>query len=400
MSDSGFARFRRRFWMPPRAHGEVITDRSVSFLELFYDLVYVVVIARAAHTLAEHVTWRSVGEFSVVFGLIWLAWLNGTAYYELHGREDGRTRVFVFIQMMLLALLAVFTADAAGESGAQFAIVYVLYMGVLAWLWHSVRAHDTEEFMAVTGRYVAGMLVSMVIMSISAATPSQVRLWIWVGVIVMWVVLGLLLARDDAMESGVTVTHSMVERFGLFVIIVLGEVVVGVVDGLTEVERDVRAITTGLIGLAVGFAYWWTYFDYVGQRLPVDAARVRTRWMFLHLPVTLSIAAAGAAMVSLIEHAGDDHAPASTAWLLGGSVTLGLVALILILRTLADFQRMSALYRPVSWVMVLASGLALLSAWWAPAPWLFALSLVVILAGVWVFAVSRWMRLGDSESAR
>jgi low temperature requirement protein LtrA len=47
--------FRRYFWKPPRAHGEVIEDRSVSFLELFYDLVYVIVIARAAHTLAEHV---------------------------------------------------------------------------------------------------------------------------------------------------------------------------------------------------------------------------------------------------------------------------------------------------------------------------------------------------------
>ena len=52
--------FRRYFWKPPRAHGDVIEDRSVSFLELFYDLVSVVVIARAAHTLAEHVLWRGV----------------------------------------------------------------------------------------------------------------------------------------------------------------------------------------------------------------------------------------------------------------------------------------------------------------------------------------------------
>ncbi len=400
MSDSGFARFRRRFWMPPRAHGEVITDRSVSFLELFYDLVYVVVIARAAHTLAKDVTWRSVGEFAVVFGLIWLAWVNGTSYYELHGREDGRTRVFVFIQMMLLALLAVFTADAAGESGTEFAIVYVLYMAVLCWLWYTVRRQDSEEFMAVTGRYLAGMLFSIGVMSVSAFLPTEVRLWIWAGFVVMWVGMSLVLARDGPMDNAITITHSMVERFGLFVIIVLGEVVVGVVDGLSEAERDFRSIATGLIGLSVGFAYWWTYFDFVGQRLPVDAARVRIRWMFSHLPVTLSIAAAGAAMVSLIEHAGDDHAPTSTAWLLGGSVTVGLMALILIIRTLRDFPRLSAIYQPLAWIMVLASALAVLLAYLAPPPWLFALSLVVILAGVWAFAVSRWMRLGDTESIR
>ncbi len=105
---STFSLFRRYFWMPPRAHGDAIEDRSVSFLELFDDLVYVVVIARVAHTLAGHVSWRGAAAFAVVFGLIWIAWVNGTMYHDLHGRQDGRTRTFVFVQMALLALLAVF----------------------------------------------------------------------------------------------------------------------------------------------------------------------------------------------------------------------------------------------------------------------------------------------------
>ena len=45
--------FLARFWQRPRLHGETIASREVSFLELFYDLVFVVVIARAAHHLAE-----------------------------------------------------------------------------------------------------------------------------------------------------------------------------------------------------------------------------------------------------------------------------------------------------------------------------------------------------------
>ncbi len=105
-----FREFRRRFWQPPRAHGDVIEDRTVSFLELFYDLVYVVLIAGAAATLAHGITWRSVGEFLAIFGLIWLAWVNSTTLYDLHGREDLRTRTCVFIQMLLAALLAVFVA--------------------------------------------------------------------------------------------------------------------------------------------------------------------------------------------------------------------------------------------------------------------------------------------------
>ena len=160
--------FRQSYWRPPRAHGDVIEDRSVSFLELFYDLVYVVVIAQAAHHLAEHVTWRGVAEFAVVFGLIWLAWMNGTIYYDLHGREDGRTRTFVFLQMGLLALLAVFTSDAVGSDGQAFATVYAIYFAVFTWLWYSVQRLDDERFRPVTQRYLLGMIVATIVMAASA----------------------------------------------------------------------------------------------------------------------------------------------------------------------------------------------------------------------------------------
>jgi hypothetical protein len=56
-----------------------------------------------------------------VFSLIWIAWVNGSLYIETHGRNDGRTRIIVFTQMGVLALLAVFTADAADGSGPAFA---------------------------------------------------------------------------------------------------------------------------------------------------------------------------------------------------------------------------------------------------------------------------------------
>ena len=51
-----YGSFRDWFWRPPRAHGEVIRDRTVSPVELLYDLVYVVVISQAAHILAEDVS--------------------------------------------------------------------------------------------------------------------------------------------------------------------------------------------------------------------------------------------------------------------------------------------------------------------------------------------------------
>ena len=84
-------------------------------------------------------------EFLVVFGVVWVAWANGTLYDEVHGREDGRTRTFVFIQMAILALLAMFTGKAAGETGTAFAIVLIAFLAVMTWPWYTVSRQDQPE---------------------------------------------------------------------------------------------------------------------------------------------------------------------------------------------------------------------------------------------------------------
>lgn len=71
-----------------------------------------------------------------------------------------------------------------------------------------------------------------------------------------------------------------------------------------------------------------------------------------YLPATLSIAAAGAGLTSLIAHAHDTATPEATAWLLAGSVALGLLALIVIERALVDAERLRGVYRPLSLAMV------------------------------------------------
>ena len=121
--------------------------------------------------------------------------------------------------------------------------------------------------------------------------------------------------------------------------------------------------------------------------------------MFAHLPLALSIAATGPAVVSLVEHATDQRSPAVTARLLSGSTPLGLLALVVIMRNLQDFERLHSLYRPVSASLIAASAAALAVGWIRPAPWLLALSLVLILAVVWALAVQRWLRLGDPAQA-
>ena len=370
-------------------------DRTVSFLELFYDLVYVAVIGQAAHHLAEHPSGRNFAEFAVVFTMIWIAWVNGSLYLELHAREDGRTRTVVFVQMGVLALLAVFTANATDDDGAAFALTYATLLAVMTWLWNTVRRqdrHDRPEFTADTGFYVLGMGASTVVVLASAFLPDDPRLVLWAAFGVSWVVGIALAGRSRALlAQAMPPTDSLVERLGLFTIIVLGEVIFGVVDGLSTPDRDTEVTVTGMIALVIGFGFWWLYFDLIGRRPPRRDGPALTTWLVSHLPITLSIAAAGAATVSLIGHAGDARTPAATAHVLAGSVALGLIALTVTQRALADAERLVDVYRPLRSATLGGAIAALAIGWLRPAPWLLALLVVAILAVLWSFAVNRFL---------
>ncbi|HEV8698777.1 MAG TPA: low temperature requirement protein A [Candidatus Limnocylindrales bacterium] len=383
--------FRSWFWRPPRPHGATVHDRQVSNLELFYDLVYVAVIGQAAHHLAEDVTVSAIAGFAVVFAMIWFAWMNGSLYLEIHGRQDGRTRTVVFLQMGILVVLAAFTAEATGESGGTFAVVYAVLFAVMGWLWYSVGGLDVAEYRTLTGVYVTGMVLSVVTALVSAVLPADLRLLVWAAFVVAWLVAIVAFGRMREFALAVTPTHSLVERFGQFTIIVLGEVIVGVVGGLADAMQDPITIATGLLGLFVGFGFWWSYFDIVGRRLPRAAGPANARWLLGHLPITMAIAGAGAAMTSLIVQAHEPTVSATTAWLIAGAVALGLVAIVPTSLALEDADRLPAVYRKIATTLVVGAGAALLAGWTMPAPWLLALLLSAVLVIVWLVAIGRFL---------
>jgi len=389
--------FKRWLFAPPRPHGAILKDRTVSNLELFYDLAYVAVIAQASHHLALHVSLAGFLEFAVIFGMLWFAWFNGSLYIELHGREDGRTRLSVFLQMGVLALLAVFTGEAAGATSQAFAIVYAVFLALMGYHWYSIRELDRverPEFLRITAIYVGMMFVSTVIIGASAALPDAWRLPIWALFLTAWIGFVVSGSRGSGrQQEGIVPTDSLVERFGLFTIIVLGEVILGVVTGLSEAGADALTIATGSLAMVIGFGFWWIYFDIVGRRLPRGGGTIWT-WMLSHLPIQLAIVASGAAIVSLIEHAHEPVTPPETALLLGGSVTIGLVALILTERSLEDALRLEVVYRPLGVALAVGALAALGAGLLAPTPWLLAVLLVAILTALWVFVVFRMIRAG------
>jgi low temperature requirement protein LtrA len=368
-------------------------------LELFYDLAVVVLVAQAAHHLAGHLTWRGLGEFAAVFALVWIAWLNGSLHHELHGREDARGRSTFLLQIVVLVAMGAFIPGAGGGRGAAFAVATAVLFAVLALLWLLASRGDRPEYRFSSRLFVAGTTACAVLLAVTALLPAGARVLAW-GVIDTAYLTGFAAAFLMSLPAHavvLTVTDSLTERFGSFTIIVLGETVTGVVAGLSAEPVSVLTLSVGLAAVVVGFGAWWTYFDFAGNHRPRPGKTAALHWMLGHLPLTAAIAAMGAAMVSLVDHAHDPRTPAATAWVLSAAAAIVLSATMLVTASLPDWRRDRRLYRPLTYVSA-AVAIACLGVGAArPAPLVLGLALVALLSIPWVIAVAH--RLAGGAAA-
>jgi low temperature requirement protein LtrA len=385
------AQLRRYLWHSPRAHGEQPRERVVGPLELFYDLAVVVLVAQAARHLAGHLTWRGLGEFGVVFTLVWIAWLNGSLHHELHGHDDARARSTFLLQILVLVAMGAFIPEAGGARGAAFAVAAGVLFAVLAVLWLLAARGDRPEYRRPSRLFVTGTTACAVLLAGTAFLPASARIPAW-GLLDAAYLAGfaaVMLTATPVQAAGVIVTDALSERFGLLTIIVLGETLTGVVAGLARQPISGLTLAVGLVAVVVGFGAWWTYFDFAGHRHPRPTPAASLQWMFSHLPLTAAIAAMGAAMASLVGHAHSGRTPAATAWLLCGGTAVVLAATMLVAASLQAWRRDRGLYRPLARtcaaVAVACLGLSLAR----PAPLFLGLALVVLLSIPWTLAVTQ-----------
>ncbi|MGV9269102.1 low temperature requirement protein A [Kitasatospora sp. NPDC003701] len=393
-------RLRRQLWQPPRPHGEQPSKRVVGPLELFYDLVVVVLVAQAAHHLAGKLTWRGLGEYAAVFGLVWIAWANGSLHHELHGREDARARSTFLLQILVLVPMGAFIPEAGGERGAAFAVTAGVLFAVLAVLWLLASRGDRPEYRTSSRLFVTGTVFCAVILGTSALLPAASRMWTW-GALDLAYLVGLgavILGATPGATVALNVTDALIERFGLLIIIVLGETVTGVVSGIAAEPVSALTIAVALTAVVVGFGAWWTYFDFAGHREPRRTEAATAQWMLAHLPLTAAVAAMGAAMVSLVEHAHAARTAAATSWMLCGCAAVVLVSTMLVAAGLETWRRERELYRPLSRICA-AAALACLGLGAArPAPIVLGLLLVLVFSIPWTFAVGHRLRRSAAVS--
>ncbi|MDV3347203.1 low temperature requirement protein A [Leptothoe sp. LEGE 181152] len=299
--------------------------RHATWLELFYDLVFVVAISQLAHKLSVDVSVYGFLSFAALFVPLWWVWIGTTFYANRFDNDDVVRRILMGLQMLAVAALAVNVHHGLDDSSSSFALAYVAsrLMLVLEYLW---AGWHIPQARGLTNRYAVGFSVGALLWLISAFVPLSLRFVLWtVGLAVDFITP--MLARTMVQQLPPHPEH-LPERFGLFTIIVLGEAIIAVVNGVSEMHWEFASTLCAIAGFTIAFSLWWLYFENVSGSA-LETARTSGRvqilqlWLYIHLPLVIGLAATGIGVEKGILSAGHAGVLATPErWLLCGSVAL------------------------------------------------------------------------------
>ncbi len=363
---------------PPRLRtAETEAERHrVTWLELFYDLVFVVAVANLGHRLYIDHAWQGTLGFVGLFIPLWYAWAQFTFYADRFDTNDLGQRLLAVAQIVSIALMAVSISGDVADSTAGFAAAYVFARLVLLAMYTRAYRHviDTRELVA---GYLKGFSLGGLIWFASIWVPPPTQYFIWA--------LGM--AVDFATPYAVRKVQAKVpldvehlpERFGLFTILVLGEPIAAVVSGLAHEGWEAAPTIGAVLGVLSASALWWLYFEnrhglVVRRRADQIKAWRPTVWIYSHLPLAISLTATGIGFEFLVTQKLDVGR-----WLVCGGVAGSLVAMAGILiatdRGEDERDRVQAIIRLVSGGIALLIGLVSVS--WSPNALLLAILLLL-----------------------
>lgn len=273
----------------------------VTFVELFFDLVFVFAVTQVSHSLLHHFTPLGAVQVAVLFLAVWWVWVYTAWVTNWLNPELTPVRLLLF-SMMLGGLVLSTTIPTAFEGrGLWFAIAYAtMQVGrTTFWLLATPRHRTAVRHNAI--RILTWLSISAVLWIAGGLSEGDTRLWLWIAAVAweyispaarFWVPkLGFSSIEAWAVEGG-----HMAERCALFVIIALGEAIV--VNGATFAElewtaNNILAFVSALVG---AIAMWWIYFhkgaEAGAERISksTESGRLaRLAYTYLHTPIVAGI---------------------------------------------------------------------------------------------------------------
>ncbi|MEN9580301.1 MAG: hypothetical protein RJA70_3310 [Pseudomonadota bacterium] len=296
-------------------------EKKVTWLELFYDLIFVAAFIQLGNSLSEHITPEGVMAFGAVFVTLWVAWTGFTFYENRYSIDDFVHRLCVFAQMFAvggMALGAGTVLDGAVvpfalSAGAAQLLVGVMYM----------RARQQLEVGREYSTYWGTVfLLSGLLWVGSVFVPPGLHFWVW-GLATVTVIAAPLNKRSLALADRFPIDFEhLAERYGLLTLIVLGESFVKVLSALAVEQRGPQLYVETGVMLLITCGIWWIYFDGIaGAKIKEGRARW-VIWLYGHIPLQMGIVAVGVSIKKAMHFTFDEPAPDKYRWLLAGFLAL------------------------------------------------------------------------------
>jgi low temperature requirement protein LtrA len=330
-------------------------ERRTGFLELFFDLVFVFAITQVVTLITEDTSAAGFARSTLVLGLVWWAWSGFAWMTNAIDVERLAVRLLFLLGMLGSLFMALAVPDAFQDEGAWFAVAYFA-VRILNVVLYDAGLRGDAAHRAAFRRLAPWFVLAPTVALVGGFVDGDARVALWALSLAIDVVGTLTVGR-----SGFRVSPAhFAERYGLFVIIALGESVVAVGLSAVELERDALFAATVAVAFAGVAALWWAYFDWPQRaaerrlRREPDATRgplARDLYTFFHFPLVLGIIFYAVAAKKTIAHPDE---PLSTAgrWALGIGVAAYLAAFAL--------QRWRAV-RIVAWERLAGGALALVA---------------------------------------
>jgi low temperature requirement protein LtrA len=265
--------------------------KKVTWLELFYDLLFVAAVSKASHVLL-HVEEGSIpGEiltkFVLIFIPIWWAWVGQTLFINRFGQDILSHRIFLIVQLFFVLIMTASLSVNFDQYYVPFLVGYMGLRGMTAIQYLSVHKKEAGN-KQITARYLGTRFwIGLVISSFSLFFDSWIRYAVLYAGIAVDILLPLL-GRRILIKTPIN-THHLLERFSLFALILLGELVISIFTVLQSSYWTWQSILFATITFVLIIAMWWQYFDNLEKKVDKTIQTAGQTIIYGHLFIYLSM---------------------------------------------------------------------------------------------------------------
>ena len=367
-----------------RAHSDD-GHAKVTFVELFFDLVFVFAVTQLSHLLLHALNPAGAAQTMLLLLAVWWVWIFTSWVTNWLDPERTAVRLMLFGLMIAGVILAASIPKAFDERGLWFAGAYVsMQLGRALFALWAVRGHSPDNFRNFQ-RIAAWLAFSAVFWIAGGFADGQMRFALWALAMLIEFVSPSLgfwtpgLGRSTARDWDIAGGH-IAERCGLFVIIALGESVLLTGATFSQIETWSALSLAGLaVNLVGSIAMWWIYFNIGAERAShristsdTPGQLGRLAYTYLHIILVAGIIVGAVADEIILKHPVGHHDLTTTLVLTGGPALFIAGCLL--------FKWATAGWPPLSHV----AGLGLLAGLFLAAPYLSAIALAAAAVAVLV----------------